>query len=127
MLCYSIRESYASRQTGLRLKTSFSILSTPLMALKKRGFNVDRMLNQQREEKLRLQAETMRDRERAISERSNEVNGDDDLDEPSVQDQLIRSISQVSRNLRDRDWKLMERLGITEVWDKKVFFRQAEE
>lgn len=34
-----------------------SILSTPLMALKKRGFNVDRLLNQEREERLRIQAE----------------------------------------------------------------------
>ncbi|WWC62006.1 uncharacterized protein I303_104593 [Kwoniella dejecticola CBS 10117] len=35
----------------------YSILSTPLMALKKRGFNVDRILNLQKEEKLRIQAE----------------------------------------------------------------------
>ena len=34
-----------------------SILSTPLTALKKRGFNVDRLLNQEREERLRSQAE----------------------------------------------------------------------
>lgn len=44
------------------------ILTTPLMALKKRGFNVDRILNQQREERLRLQAETARDREKAANE-----------------------------------------------------------
>lgn len=37
------------------------------MALKKRGFNVDRMLNQQREERLRLQAEAVRDREKTKS------------------------------------------------------------
>lgn len=34
------------------------------MALKKRGFNVDRILNQKREEKMRLQAEAVRDREK---------------------------------------------------------------
>jgi hypothetical protein len=34
-----------------------SILSTPLTALKKRGFNVDRLLNQEREDRLRLRAE----------------------------------------------------------------------
>ncbi|ORX36563.1 hypothetical protein BD324DRAFT_452712 [Kockovaella imperatae] len=45
----------------------YSILSTPLMALKKRGFNVDRILNQQREEKLRLKAESARDREKAAA------------------------------------------------------------
>jgi hypothetical protein len=37
------------------------------MALKKRGFNVDRILNQQREEKLRVQAEAVRDREKAAA------------------------------------------------------------
>ncbi|KAK4683722.1 hypothetical protein P7C73_g6509, partial [Tremellales sp. Uapishka_1] len=45
----------------------YSILSTPLLALKKRGFNVDRILNQQREEKLRIRAEAMRDREKQAS------------------------------------------------------------
>lgn len=35
------------------------------MALKKRGFNVDRILNQQREERLRLQAEAVRERGKA--------------------------------------------------------------
>lgn len=35
------------------------------MALKKRGFNVDRILNQQREERLRIQAETIRDSEKS--------------------------------------------------------------
>ncbi|KAK8864438.1 hypothetical protein IAR55_001687 [Kwoniella newhampshirensis] len=45
----------------------YSILSTPLMALKKRGFNVDRILNQHREERLRLQAEAKRDREKLAS------------------------------------------------------------
>ncbi|WVR07080.1 hypothetical protein IAU60_004119 [Kwoniella sp. DSM 27419] len=45
----------------------YSILSTPLTALKKRGFNVDRILNQKREEKLRMQAEQKRDRERAAA------------------------------------------------------------
>nr|XP_031863300.1 uncharacterized protein CI109_001175 [Kwoniella shandongensis]KAA5530372.1 hypothetical protein CI109_001175 [Kwoniella shandongensis] len=45
----------------------YSILSTPLMALKKRGFNVDRILNQQREERLRMQAETKRDKEKAAA------------------------------------------------------------
>lgn len=39
------------------------------MALKKRGFNVDRILNQQREERLRLQAESVRDREKAAVDR----------------------------------------------------------
>jgi hypothetical protein len=38
------------------------------MALKKRGFNVDRILNQQREERLRLQAEAVRDREKTVAE-----------------------------------------------------------
>ncbi|WVF71489.1 hypothetical protein IAT40_006295 [Kwoniella sp. CBS 6097] len=45
----------------------YSILSTPLMALKKRGFNVDRILNQQREERLRVQAEQKRDKEKAAT------------------------------------------------------------
>jgi hypothetical protein len=39
------------------------ILSTPLVALRKRGFNVDRILNQQREERLRIKAEAARERE----------------------------------------------------------------
>lgn len=38
-----------------------SILTTPLVALKKRGFNVDRLLNQQREQRLRSQAEASRE------------------------------------------------------------------
>jgi len=38
-----------------------SILTTPLVALKKRGFNVDRLLNQQREQRLRSQAESARE------------------------------------------------------------------
>lgn len=41
-----------------------SILRTPLMSLKKRGFNVDRILNAQREEHLRLKAEAQKERER---------------------------------------------------------------
>ncbi|WVQ99431.1 hypothetical protein IAU59_006566 [Kwoniella sp. CBS 9459] len=45
----------------------YSILSTPLMALKKRGFNVDRILNQQREERLRIQAQQKRDKEKPAS------------------------------------------------------------
>ncbi|OCF40369.1 hypothetical protein I317_05804 [Kwoniella heveanensis CBS 569] len=45
----------------------YSILSTPLMALKKRGFNVDRILNQQREERLRIQAEQKREKEKAAN------------------------------------------------------------
>ena len=49
-------------QGGIELM--YSILTTPLMALKKRGYNVDRILNQQREEKLRVQAEVARDREK---------------------------------------------------------------
>ncbi|WVW83952.1 hypothetical protein I302_105975 [Kwoniella bestiolae CBS 10118] len=48
----------------------YSILSTPLMALKKRGFNVDRILNQQKEERLRIQAERKRDNEKAAAEAS---------------------------------------------------------
>nr|XP_019011143.1 uncharacterized protein I206_04455 [Kwoniella pini CBS 10737]OCF49924.1 hypothetical protein I206_04455 [Kwoniella pini CBS 10737] len=44
----------------------YSILSTPLMALKKRGFNVDRILNLQKEEKLRVQAERKRQQIDAI-------------------------------------------------------------
>ncbi|KAK6910047.1 hypothetical protein I203_104076 [Kwoniella mangroviensis CBS 8507] len=51
----------------------YSILSTPLMALKKRGFNVDRIFNQQKEEKLRIQAERKRDKEKAASEAANET------------------------------------------------------
>nr|ODN97578.1 hypothetical protein L204_02996 [Cryptococcus depauperatus CBS 7855] len=42
----------------------YSILTTPLMALKKRGYNVDRILNQQKEEKLRFQAEVKREAEK---------------------------------------------------------------
>lgn len=38
------------------------------MALKKRGFHVDRILNQQREERMRLKAEAVRDRDRERSE-----------------------------------------------------------
>jgi hypothetical protein len=41
------------------------------MALKKRGFNVERILNQQREEKLRVQAEAVRDREKQALELAN--------------------------------------------------------
>lgn len=41
----------------------FSMLTTPLLALRKRGFNVDRILNQQREEKLRLEAEARKNKE----------------------------------------------------------------
>lgn len=44
-----------------------SILSTPLMALRKRGFNVDRILNQQNEERLRLKAEAAKDREAQVA------------------------------------------------------------
>lgn len=40
-----------------------SILRTPLMALKKRGFNVDRILNAQREEHLRKKAEAAKERQ----------------------------------------------------------------
>jgi len=40
------------------------------MALKKRGFNVDRILNQHREERLRVQAETARDREALAKEKA---------------------------------------------------------
>ncbi|OWT41907.1 hypothetical protein C362_00273 [Cryptococcus neoformans Bt1] len=43
----------------------FSMLTTPLLALRKRGFNVDRILNQQREEKLRLEAEARKNKETA--------------------------------------------------------------
>lgn len=51
------------------------------MALKKRGFNVDRILNQQREERLRIQAEAVREREsQAKAGRSGDV---DDLSEES--------------------------------------------
>ncbi|KAL7421639.1 hypothetical protein Q5752_003408 [Cryptotrichosporon argae] len=42
----------------------YSILTTPLMALKKRGFNVDRILNQQREEKERFRNKEQEERER---------------------------------------------------------------
>ncbi|EIW70337.1 hypothetical protein TREMEDRAFT_29286 [Tremella mesenterica DSM 1558] len=59
----------------------YSILSTPLMALKKRGFNVDRILNQQREERLRLQAERIRDLEK---EKQSEVIIDDGVSETST-------------------------------------------
>jgi hypothetical protein len=38
------------------------------MALKKRGYNVDRILNRQREDRLRLRAEAVRDREKAIEQ-----------------------------------------------------------
>jgi hypothetical protein len=37
-------------------------LTNSLISLKKRGFNVDRILNRQREERLRLDAEAVRDR-----------------------------------------------------------------
>lgn len=40
-----------------------SILRTPLMSLKRRGFNVDRILNAQREEHLRKKAEVAKERE----------------------------------------------------------------
>jgi hypothetical protein len=45
-----------------------SILTTPLVALKKRGFNVDRLLNQQREQKLRSQAEASREADQRRSQ-----------------------------------------------------------
>lgn len=38
------------------------------MALRKRGYNVDRILNQQREDRLRVRAETKRDREQTAVE-----------------------------------------------------------
>lgn len=40
-----------------------SIMRTSLQSLKKRGFNVDRILNAQREEHLRKQAEAVKERE----------------------------------------------------------------
>ena len=45
----------------LHTRLTDSILTTPLVALKKRGFNVDRLLNQQREQRLRAQAEDDRE------------------------------------------------------------------
>ena len=45
-----------------------SIMSTPLHSLKKRGFNVDRILNKHHEERLRLKAEAARDREKAAAD-----------------------------------------------------------
>lgn len=50
------------------LNLSGRILTTPLLALRKRGINVDRILNQQREERLRIQAEAVRDKEKAAAE-----------------------------------------------------------
>lgn len=48
-----------------------AILSTPLPLLKRRGFNVDRLLNQQHEERLRLraeaQAQAQKDREAQVA------------------------------------------------------------
>ncbi|ODN94260.1 hypothetical protein L198_05116 [Cryptococcus wingfieldii CBS 7118] len=49
----------------------YSILTTPLMALRKRGINVDRILNQQKEEKIRLQAE-LRERDIMAAEKAAE-------------------------------------------------------
>jgi hypothetical protein len=68
MLFYYTRKCLHYHVLDLRLKMYCSILSTPLMALKKRGFNVDRILNQQREERLRIQAESVRDKEKAAVE-----------------------------------------------------------
>ena len=45
----------------MHTRLTYSILTTPLVALKKRGFNVDRLLNQQREQRLRAQAEDDRE------------------------------------------------------------------
>lgn len=44
-----------------------SILATSLLSLKKRGYNVDRILNAQKEERLRLQAEEAKEREAAAA------------------------------------------------------------
>lgn len=44
-----------------------SILATSLLSLKKRGYNVDRILNAQKEERLRIQAEEAKEREAAAA------------------------------------------------------------
>jgi hypothetical protein len=59
------------------------------MALKKRGFNVDRILNQQREEKLRVQAEAVRDREKALAAESARL--PPAYTDPVPENQLVRS------------------------------------
>ena len=52
----------------------------------KAGFNVDRILNQQREERLRLQAEAVRDREKAAAEAASDPSASirDDRDDQSI-------------------------------------------
>lgn len=50
-----------------------SILATPLIALRKRGYNVDRILNQQREERLRFQAEEENNRRTAAAAKAREA------------------------------------------------------
>lgn len=50
-----------------------SILNTPLMSLRKRGYNVDRILNQQREERLRVEAESETTRRAAAEEKAREA------------------------------------------------------
>jgi len=50
-----------------------SILSTPLMALRKRGYNIDRILNQHREERLRLEAEQESARRAAAEAKAREA------------------------------------------------------
>ncbi|WWC89285.1 uncharacterized protein L201_004206 [Kwoniella dendrophila CBS 6074] len=66
----------------------YSILSTPLMALKKRGFNVDRILNQQKEEKLRIQAERKRDQEKASAEAQINIAATPDIGNPAGKKRL---------------------------------------
>lgn len=51
----------ATMASNVEYQLTSSILTTPLVALKKRGFNVDRLLNQQREQRLRSQAEASRE------------------------------------------------------------------
>ena len=54
---------------------------------------MDRILNQQREDRLRIQAENVRDREKAAAERQNQVST---LDQTIKDDQSVRSLESSS-------------------------------
>ena len=76
-----------------------SIISTPLQSLKKRGFNVDRILNKHHEERLRLKAEAARDREKAAAEAAQTVTQPPTTEAPNGDAQSIRSTQSSSSSL----------------------------
>jgi hypothetical protein len=75
--CYDVANALVQiLVSGARIDDALvleSILSTPLMALRKRGYNVDRILNQQREERLRLETEAETARRAAVEAKAREA------------------------------------------------------